>query len=139
MNRFATLTLFATLAALSATGSSAAQFAAGQGPAGGQSDSRECAYQLNYMPRVTRDHVAAIKDKPVYLVPVCEDGRIGNMEDYGWLFAAGNVGTLRPTIRHNGTLMAALVAQGYDEQDVISLRFAGGDSITLYVRQRNMR
>lgn len=37
------------------------------------------------------------------------------------------------------TLMAALNACGYDQHDVVSLRFGGGGSIILYVHQRDMR
>jgi hypothetical protein len=103
------------------------------------SSDSECAYQLNYMPRVTRAHIESIKGQPVYLIPVCEDGLIGRNDDYGWLFTSGNVGTLRQPIARNHQLMAALTAEGYDQQDVISLRFGGDDSIVLYVHQRTLR
>nr|WP_295889222.1 hypothetical protein [uncultured Devosia sp.] len=97
----------------------------------------ECSYQLNYMPRVTRAHIESIHGQPVYLIPVCETG-LGR-DDYGWLFTNGNVGTLRQPIANNSTLMSALLAQGYDQQDVISLRFGGNDDIVLYVHQRDLR
>lgn len=99
----------------------------------------ECSYQLNYMPRVTRAHIESINSQPIFLIPVCEDGLIGRNDDYGWLFTSGNVGTLRLPIAHNQALMGALEAQGYDQQDVISLRFGGDDSIVLYVHQRSLR
>lgn len=107
-------------------------------PAHAQSE-EDCYYQLNYMPRVTRAHIDAIHNRPVYLIPVCEDGLIGRNDDYGWLFTTGNVGTLRLPIARNATLMSALAAEGYDHQDVISLRFGGDDSIVLYVHQRTLR
>lgn len=97
----------------------------------------ECAYQLNYMPRVTRSHIESIQGNNVYLIPVCEDG-LGR-DDYGWLFTSGNVGTLRLPIADNPTLMHALTAEGYDHQDVVSLRFGGDGSIALYVHQRDLR
>ncbi|WP_316359453.1 hypothetical protein [Devosia sp.] len=99
----------------------------------------DCAYQLNYMPRVTRAHIDAIQDREVYLIPVCEDGLIGRNDDYGWLFTSGNVGTLRLPIANNAALMSALTAEGYDHQDVVSLRFGGDGSIALYVHQRTLR
>lgn len=99
----------------------------------------ECAYQLNYLPRVTRAHIESIQDRPVYLIPVCEDGLLGRNDDYGWLFTTGNVGTLRLPIAQNATLMSALTAEGYDQQDVVSLRFGGDGSIALYVHQRTLR
>ena len=108
-------------------------------PGGPSQPDDECAYQLNYMSRDTRAHIETIQGQPVYLVPVCEDGLIGRNDDYGWLFTSGNVGTLRLPIARNRTLMAALAAQGYDHQDVISLRFGGDDSIVLYVHQRTLR
>lgn len=97
----------------------------------------DCSYQLNYMPRVTRSHIESIQGNSVYLIPVCEDG-LGR-DDYGWLFTSGNVGTLRLPIAANPTLMSALLAEGYDHQDVVSLRFGGDGSIALYVHQRNLR
>ena len=97
----------------------------------------ECSYQLNYMPRVTRAHIESIQNNHVYLIPVCEDG-LGR-DDYGWLFTSGNVGTLRLPIAHNPTLMSALTAEGYDQQDVVSLRVGGDGSIALYVHQRDLR
>lgn len=102
------------------------------------SSDEECSYQLNYMPRVTRAHIESIQDRHVYLIPVCEDGLLGR-DDYGWLFTSGNVGTLRLPIANNATLMSALTAEGYDHQDVVSLRFGGDGSIALYVHQRDLR
>jgi hypothetical protein len=103
------------------------------------SNDDDCAYQLNYMPQVTRAHIDAIAERDVYLIPVCEDGLIGRNDDYGWLFTSGNVGTLRQPIARNSTLMHALSAEGYDQQDVVSLRFGGDGSIALYVHQRTLR
>jgi hypothetical protein len=103
------------------------------------SNDDDCAYQLNYMPHVTRAHIEAIAGRDVYLIPVCEDGLIGRNDDYGWLFTSGNVGTLRQPIARNTTLMNALSAEGYDQQDVISLRFGGEDDVVLYVHQRTLR
>ncbi|MNT47890.1 hypothetical protein D3C72_1846400 [compost metagenome] len=89
------------------------------------------------MARVTRASIEAINGQSVYLIPVCETGNAS--DDYGSLFTSGNVSTLRLPIAQNPTLMSALQAQGYDHQDVISLRVGGGNSIMLYVHQRNMR
>ena len=107
-------------------------------PAAGSND-EECAYQLNYMPRVTRSHIESIAQQHVYLIPVCEDGLIGRNDDYGWLFVSGNVDTLRMPIARNHALMAALTAEGYDHQDVVSLRFGSDNTIALYVHQRSLR
>lgn len=101
------------------------------------SSTDNCGYQLDYMARVTRATIEGINDQSVYLIPVCETGNPN--DDYGSLFISGNVSTLRQPIAQNSTLMAALQAQGYDHQDVISLRVGGGNSIMLYVHQRNMR
>lgn len=101
------------------------------------STEEECSYQLNYMPRVTRAHIESIQNNHVYLIPVCENG-LGR-DDYGWLFTSGNVGTLRQPIARNAALMSALTAEGYDQQDVVSLRFGGDGSVALYVHQRDLR
>lgn len=140
MFKITALAVLVGLATATTTLPSAAQFIAANVPGGpGPSKANECAYQLNYMSRVTRAHIESIKDQPVYLIPVCEDGLIGRNDDYGWLFTTGNVGTLRLPIARNHTLMAALLAEGYDQQDVISLRFGGDNSIVLYVHQRTLR
>jgi hypothetical protein len=138
------LAVLVGLATAATTLPSAAQFLAAKVPGGpnypaSADDDEECAYQLNYMPRVTRAHIESIGNQHVYLIPVCEDGLIGRNDDYGWLFTSGNVGTLRLPIARNQTLMGALVAEGYDHQDVVSLRFGSDDSIVLYVHQRSLR
>jgi hypothetical protein len=142
MLKLTALAVLAGLATAATTLPSSAQFIAANIPGGpnhpGTSED-ECAYQLNYIPRVTRAHIDSIQGRPVYLIPVCEDGLLGRNDDYGWLFTMGNVGTLRLPIARNSTLMAALMAEGYDHQDVVSLRFGGDDSIVLYVHQRNLR
>ena len=141
MFKLTALAVLAGLVLASTTAPGFAQFApkVNNKPVASSADDTECAYQLNYMSRVTRADIEAIARQPVYLIPVCEDGLIGRNDDYGWLFVAGNVGTLRVPMARNATLMSALRAQGYDEQDVISLRFGGSNSITLYVHQRNLR
>lgn len=141
MLKLTALAVLAGLATAATTLPSSAQFLAANIPGGPNypSSEDECAYQLNYMPRVTRAHIDSIQGRPVYLIPVCEDGLLGHNDDYGWLFTQGNVGTLRLPISRNATLMSALMAEGYDHQDVISLRFGGGDSVVLYVHQRTLR
>ena len=141
MLKFTALAVLAGLVIASTTAPAFAQFAlkAVVAKPSASADDDECAYQINYMPRVTRSLITGINGQPVYLIPVCEDGLIGRNDDYGWLFTSGNVGTLRLPIARNRTLMSALVAQGYDEQDVVSLRVGGGNSITLYVHQRTLR
>jgi hypothetical protein len=141
MFKIAMLAVLAGLAtALPGASANAQAFVPGQtapDPVSG-SDDTECAYQLNYMPRVTRALIDAISGQPVYLIPVCENGLLDH-RDYGWLFAGGNVGTLRVPIARNRTLMQALTAEGYDQHDVISLRVGGDNGIVLYVHQRDMR
>lgn len=135
---FKTTVLAALVGILTATAvlpSNAAVLPPKPGPKGSSSDN--CGYQLDYMARVTRSSIEAINGQSVYLIPVCETGNAS--DDYGSLFTSGNVSTLRLPISRNSTLMAALQAQGYDHQDVISLRVGGGNSIMLYVHQRDMR
>lgn len=143
MLKLTTLAVLAGLATAAATLPSQAQFIAGKPnnnyPGTSTSTDSDCAYPPNYLPRVTRSRIESIHGQPVYLIPVCEDGLIGRNDDYGWLFRKGNVDTLRLPIARSSTLMAALTAEGYDHQDVISLRFGGDDSIVLYVHQRNLR
>ena len=134
MLKLTALAVIAGLATAATMLPSSAQFFAGPPPGANNPTpivEDDCAYQLNYMPRVTRAHIESIHDRPVYLVPVCEDGLRNHNDLYEWLFTKG--------IARNSTLMSALMAEGYDHQDVISLRFGGDDSIVLYVHQRNLR
>lgn len=139
MHKFTALAVLVGLASVVSALPSVAQVAKPGANYPAPSNEEECAYQLNYMPQVNRRQIDAIKRQPVYLIPVCEDGLIFRNDEYGWLFTSGNVGALRLPIARNRALMNALVALGYDEQDVISLRFGGGDSVVLYVHQRTLR
>ena len=101
-------------------------------------DDRECAYPINYLPRVTGQLIQSIAGQPVYLIPVCEDGLLDH-RDHDWLFVHGNVDTLRVPLARNATLMRALSARDYNAYDVVSLRVGGDGSIVLYVHRRDMR
>src|SRR5215217_5844168 len=90
--------------------------------------------------RLTRmqNDILAIDGNRIALLPICEDMTVPGKNAYGALFVNGNVNHLRQPIAYNPTLMAALSAKGYDQNDVVSLRFGGNDSIILYVHQRDM-
>jgi hypothetical protein len=137
-----TLILLAGLATVLTTLPSQAQFARANVPGGpnhpvGKS-AEHCSDQMGHMRRVNRADIQAIHNQPVYLIPICEDLRVFAKNNYGALFVNGNVERLRVPIARNATLMAALRARGYDQHDVVSLRFGGNDSIILYVHQRDM-
>ncbi|MCR6633941.1 hypothetical protein [Devosia sp.] len=91
------------------------------------------------MRSVKQADIAAIHGQDVVLLPVCEELAIYGRNGYGSLFVEGNVNHLRQPIAHSATLMAALTAKGYDQNDVVSLRQGGNDSIILYVYQRDTR
>ena len=97
-----------------------------------------CADEMGHMRSVNLSDIQGIRDQKIYLYPVCEDPTVPGKNNYGTLFLDGNVNTLRTPIARNATLMNALTAKGYDHNDVVSLRFAGGNSIYLYVHQRDM-
>lgn len=142
MNKRITITIIAGLASVLATMSgSAAQVAPGQGRNPVSHEHEDfCTEGLGHMRNVTRSDIQAISfDRPIVLVPICEDGLRTRREVYGTLFLDGNVNTLRQPIARNRALMSALGRQDYDEQDVVSLRFGGNDSIILYVHQRDLR
>lgn len=101
--------------------------------------SYDCSAAMGHMRSVKQADIEIIDNQPVVLLPVCEELALYGREGYGSLFVDGNVNHLRQPIAHNGTLMAALTAKGYDQNDVVSLRHGGNDSIILYVYQRDMR
>ncbi|WP_332688488.1 hypothetical protein [Devosia sp.] len=98
----------------------------------------ECSFNAFMHPLVRTTEVAAIRpSQEIWLTPVCEDELDRN--NYGTLFRDGNVETLRGLIARNPALMATLSARGYDQFDVVALRFSRDDSVNLFVHQRDMR
>lgn len=98
----------------------------------------DCAAAMGHMRSVKKADIDAIRGNRVALLPVCEDLTVAGKNVYGQLFVNGNVDRLRTPIARNATLMAALTAKGYDQHDVVSLRFGGNGAIILYVHQRDM-
>jgi hypothetical protein len=140
MLKTATFAVIAGILTLTTVLPSAAQFAGAQQRRPGPSATSpiDCAEVMGHMRSVRQADIGAINGNRVSLDPVCEDLTVGGKNAYGSLFVNGNVNHLRVPIAHNTTLMAALTAKGYDQNDVVSLRFGGGGSIILYVHQRDM-
>ncbi|MBF0677969.1 MAG: hypothetical protein IR164_03390 [Devosia sp.] len=140
MNKGLALFVCAGLVSLVATLPSAAQRAAGNNFPNQRimpTQETNCADDMGHMRSVRHADIAAINGQRVALIPVCEDLSVAGKNAYGALFVNGNVNHLRGPIGQNVTLMGALAARGYDEQDVVSLRFGGGNSVVLYVYQRD--
>jgi hypothetical protein len=98
----------------------------------------ECAYNAFLEPLVRSGEIAAIgREQQIWLTPVCEDELERN--NYGTLFRDGNVETLRGVIAKNPALMGTLSAKGYDQFDVVALRFGQDETVNLFVHQRDMR
>ncbi|HWV22058.1 MAG TPA: hypothetical protein VN036_13605 [Devosia sp.] len=136
------ITTFAVLAGmftLTAVLPSAAQVAGGPSNYPSPSSSpTNCEEMVGHMRSVSRADIDAIRGNRVGLQPICEDLTVSGKNAYGAIFVNGNVNHLRVPIARNATLMAALAAKGYDQNDVVSLRFGAHDSVILYVLQRDM-
>jgi hypothetical protein len=136
------LAVLAGLITLTSIAPSAAQFASAfnqqQRPHNASGPGLDCTAMMGHMRSVKQADIAAIRGNRVALQPVCEDLTVPGKNVYGPLFVNGNVNHLRVPIARNSTLMTALTAKGYDQHDVVSLRFGGGGSIILYVHQRDM-
>ena len=142
MLKFATLTLLAGVLTATTILPSAAAVLLPRPPAapGGSGHTAECSDSMGHMRSVKQADIAAIGGgQHVVLLPICEELAIYGRDGYGSLFVNGNVNHLRQPIAHSATLMAALTAKGYDQNDVVSLRHGGNDSIILYVYQRDTR
>ena len=141
MLKFATLTLLAGVLTATTVLPSAAAVLLPRPPAapGGSGHTAECSDSMGHMRSVKQADIFAINGNRVALLPVCEDLTVPGKNAYGPLFVNGNVNHLRQPIAHSATLMAALTAKGYDQNDVVSLRHGGNDSIILYVYQRDTR
>ncbi|MEO8684767.1 MAG: hypothetical protein ABI414_08005 [Devosia sp.] len=141
MNKLTTITIIAGLASVLSTMVCSAAIVAPRAPrAAPHEHQAQCSTDLGHMRSVSRADILAIGGgQRIVLVPVCEEeGVHSRHEEYGTLFRDGNVNTLRQPIARNPALIAALGSKDYDEQDVISLRYGGNDSIILYVHQRDM-
>jgi hypothetical protein len=94
---------------------------------------------MGFMRRVSRTDIDAIHNgQKIALIAVCEDLTVPMRNSYGDLFVTGNVDALRAPIARNTALMSALRAKDYDQHDVVNLRYGAGNSIILYVHQRDM-
>lgn len=140
MFKHTALALVVGLATIATTLPSNAQFFAANIPnkRTTASSSYDCADEMGHVRRISVDEVKGIHDRRVWLYPVCERGSLLPRDDYGTLFLDGNAGVVRREIGRNPTLMNALRAKGYDEHDVISVVPAAGNSVLLYVHQRDM-
>ena len=142
MMKLTTLALVAGFVSVATVLPSSAQFAAVNIPGGPNyptsHNEHNCADEMGHMRRVNVFDIDGIRDRSVWLHPVCEDLTVPGKNNYGTLFINGNVNVLREPIARNRLLMNALEAKGYDEYDVVSLRFGARNSVILYVHQRDM-
>lgn len=142
MKKLTSLSVIAGLAMVLTTMSASAQFIGpnpNRYPRYPYANEENCADKMGHMRRVSSADIQAVRPgQHVGLIPVCEDLTVPGKNNYGSLFVYGNVSRLRVPLGRNPVLMQALVAKGYDQHDVISLRFGANDSIILYVHQRDM-
>lgn len=139
MLKTTTFAIVAGMFTLTSVMASAAQVAGGPSNYPTPSPSpTNCEEMVGHMRSVNQADINAINGNRVGLQSICEDLTVFGKNSYGSIFANGNVNHLRVPIARNATLMAALTAKGYDQNDVVSLRFGANDSIILYVLQRDM-
>lgn len=139
MNKFTMIALVAGLAtAAAALPSSAAVLLPNNPNKPSSTSSYDCASEMVQIRRISPEQVDSMQDRSVWLYPVCEDLTAYGRNNYRDLFFDGNAGVVRGEIARNPTLMNALRAKGYDQHDVISLVPAAGNSVLLYVHQRDM-
>lgn len=139
MNKLTTLTIIAGLAtALTTLAPAAAVVTHVPRKVPQHDESFDCAEQMGHMRSVSTADIAGIQGQHVTLIAVCEDLSVAGKNNYGPLFVNGNAERLRLPIARNAALMGALLSRSYDQNDVVSVRFGGGNSIILYVYQRDM-
>lgn len=110
-----------------------------QQPNSSVSNDPDCTAVLGYMRTPNQAEIMGLSNVHVAIIPVCEDLTVPGRNNYGALFVNGNAELLRRPIAGNGLLINALRAKDYDQNDVVSVRFGGNDSIIFYVHQRDMR
>jgi hypothetical protein len=139
MNKFTMIALVAGLATAAAALPSNAAILLPKLPNNpGSTSSYDCASEMVQIRRVSAEQINGIQDRSVWLYPVCEDLTAYGRNNYRDLFFDGNANVVRGEIGQNATLMNALRAKGYDEHDVISVVMAAGNSVLVYVHQRDM-
>ncbi|WP_240232847.1 hypothetical protein [Devosia lacusdianchii] len=144
MNKLTTLTAIAGLVtALTTIASPAAVFnhVAGKPnvPGSAEATDPDCTAVLGYMRTPKGAEIMSLVAAHIAIIPVCEDLTVPGRNNYGPLFVNGNAELLRQPIARNPALIDALRARDYDQNDVVSVRFGGNDSIIFYVHQRDMR
>lgn len=141
MTKMTTLALIAGLVTVATILPSSAQIAVPGGPNNpppALGSSYDCTNEVGHVRPVTVSEINEIHDRKVWLYPICEEMSVLPNDNYGTLFLDGNANTLRRPIARNETLMTALSTKGYDQHDVISVVFAAGNSVLVYVHQRDM-
>ena len=140
MNKLTTLTVIAGLmTALSTVSPQAAFILQNKNPNQIHvPNENNCAAEMGHMRSVRPAEIATVAHQPIVLIAVCEDLSVPGRNAYGSLFIEGNAELLRLPIARNGELMSVLGAKDYDQNDVVSVRFGGNDSVILYVYQRDM-
>lgn len=139
MNKLTTLTIIAGLAsAFTTLAPSAAILTYVPRNVPHPSEPSDCADQMGHMRSVSAADIVSINGQNIALIAVCEDLSVAGKNNYGPLFVNGNAERLRLPIARNDALMSALQNKSYDQNDVVSVRFGGGNSVILYVYQRDM-
>lgn len=98
----------------------------------------DCTALMGYMRTPKSTEILGLSSAHVAVISVCEDMTVAGRNNYGPLFVNGNAELLRQPIARTPALIEALRAKQYDQNDVVSVRFGGNDSIILYVHQRDM-
>jgi hypothetical protein len=139
MIKFTTLTLVAGLATAATILPTSAQFFIAAPPnKPSPASTYDCAEEIGHVHRLSVQDIDGITDRSVWLQPICEGLTAARRNTYDFLFFNGNVNVHRAPIARNDLLMAELTDKGYDQFDVISLVFGAGNSVLLYVHQRDM-
>jgi hypothetical protein len=103
-----------------------------------QESDPDCTALMGYMRTPKSAEILGLNPAHVAIIAVCEDLTVPGRNNYGPLFVNGNAELLRQPIARTPALIQALRAKQYDQNDVVSVRFGGNDSIILYVHQRDM-
>lgn len=143
MNKLTTIAAIAGLVtALTTIASPAAVLTHVQRPnnnPGTEATDPDCTAVLGYMRTPKGAEIMSLVAAHIAIIPVCEDLTVPGRNNYGPLFVNGNAELLRLPIARNTGLIDALRARDYDQNDVVSVRFGGSNSVILYVHQRDMR
>jgi hypothetical protein len=95
---------------------------------GVESTTQDCTIEMGHLRLIRPAQIEAVGAYDgIFVQPVCENDEAGAIRN------AGNAGGLRPTLATKADVVEALAELDYVADEVVGVRFGGGNTLVLYV------